>query len=95
MKPITLDGRGLNRAQLAEIAHGAPVRLDPAQMPAVQRAADFLADQVKKQEPIYGVSTGFGSNADKLLGAHRLRTGLRVAQQAWATWRYEHRLVPA
>lgn len=25
----------------------------------------------------------------------RLRTGLRVAQQAWATWRYEHRLVPA
>ncbi|MDO7835779.1 hypothetical protein Q4610_12070 [Sphingobium sp. HBC34] len=25
----------------------------------------------------------------------RLRTGLRIAQQAWATWRYEHRLVPA
>lgn len=25
----------------------------------------------------------------------RLRTGLRHAQQAWATWRYEHRLVPA
>jgi histidine ammonia-lyase len=82
MKPITLDGSGLNRAQLAEIAHGAPVRLDPAQMPAVQRAADFLADQVKKQEPIYGVSTGFGSNADKLLGAHRLRTGLPGASDS-------------
>jgi hypothetical protein len=26
---------------------------------------------------------------------NRLRTGLRVAGQAWATWRYEHRLVPA
>lgn len=26
---------------------------------------------------------------------NRLRTGLRLAQQAWATWRYEHRLVPA
>ncbi|ASY44041.1 MAG: polysaccharide deacetylase family protein [Pseudomonadota bacterium] len=25
----------------------------------------------------------------------RLRTGLRIAQQAWSTWRYEHRLVPA
>ena len=24
-----------------------------------------------------------------------LRTGIRPAQQAWATWRYEHRLVPA
>jgi peptidoglycan/xylan/chitin deacetylase (PgdA/CDA1 family) len=23
------------------------------------------------------------------------RTGLRMAEQAWATWRYEHRLVPA
>lgn len=82
MKPITLDGRSLNRAQLAEIAHGAAVRLDPAQMPAVQRAADFLADQVKKQQPIYGVSTGFGSNADKLLGAHRLRTGLPGASDS-------------
>lgn len=25
----------------------------------------------------------------------RLRTGLRLVEQAWATWRYEHRLVPA
>ncbi|MCI4590854.1 hypothetical protein MOK15_12230 [Sphingobium sp. BYY-5] len=25
----------------------------------------------------------------------RLRTGLRLVQQAWATWRYEHRLIPA
>ncbi len=76
MKPITLDGRSLNRAQVAEIAHGAPVRLDPAQMHAVQRAADFLQAQVQRQEPIYGVSTGFGSNADKLLGTRRLRQGM-------------------
>jgi histidine ammonia-lyase len=76
MKPIQLDGRSLNRAQLAEIALGAPVSLAAGQMGAVQRAADFLAEQVRRQEPIYGVSTGFGSNADKLLGAHRLRTGL-------------------
>lgn len=76
MKPITLDGRHLSRAQVAEISHGAPVRLDPVQMQAVQRAADFLAEQVKKQEPIYGVSTGFGSNADKLLGSRRVREGL-------------------
>ncbi|WP_295360146.1 aromatic amino acid lyase [Arenimonas sp.] len=76
MKPITLDGRSLNRAQVAEIAHGAPVRLDEARLQAVQRAADFLAEQVRKQEPIYGVSTGFGSNADKLLGSRRVREGL-------------------
>jgi hypothetical protein len=47
---------------------------------AVQRAADFLDEQVRQQEPIYGVSTGFGSNADKLLGAHRLR-GRRPANR--------------
>ena len=76
MKPITLDGRSLNRAQVAEIAHGAPVTLDAGQMHAVQRAADFLAEQVGKQEPIYGVSTGFGSNADKLLGSRRVRHGM-------------------
>src|SRR5690606_18597808 len=32
--------------------------------------------QVRREEPIYGVSTGFGSNADKLLGAHPLRDEL-------------------
>ena len=82
MKPITLDGRSLSRAQVAEIAHGAPVALDPARMRDVQRAADFLADQVQRQEPIYGVSTGFGSNADKLLGVRRVRHGLPGAGDA-------------
>src|SRR5690606_37858524 len=32
-------------------------------------------EQVRREEPIYGVSTGFGSNADRLLGAHRVRSG--------------------
>src|SRR5690606_35275606 len=38
-------------------------------------AAEFLASQVAREEPIYGVSTGFGSNADRLLGARRTRSG--------------------
>ncbi len=76
MKPIRLDGRSLTRRQLVEVAHGAPVELDPAALKAVERAAAFLAEQVSRQEPIYGVSTGFGSNADKLLGGHPLRDEL-------------------
>ncbi|HLM52521.1 MAG TPA: aromatic amino acid ammonia-lyase, partial [Pseudoxanthomonas sp.] len=76
MKPIRLDGRSLTRDQLVEIAYGASVGLDPGALKAVARAADFLADQVRREEPIYGVSTGFGSNADKLLGAHPLRDEL-------------------
>ena len=81
MKPIRLDGSSLTREQVVAVAYGASVVLDAAQLVKVQRAADFLAEEVRKQEPIYGVSTGFGSNADKLLGAHRLRESLPGAQK--------------
>ena len=85
MKPIRLDGRSLTRAQLVAVAHGATVELAAEQLPAVQRAADFLAEQARREEPIYGVTTGFGSNADKLLGAHRLRDQLPGAEQGEET----------
>src|SRR5690554_4222086 len=80
MTPVLLDGRSLTRDQLVMVACGAPVALDPGALRAVARAADFLAEQVRREEPIYGVSTGFGSNADKLLGAHPLRDGLPGAK---------------
>jgi len=80
--PIRLDGRSLTRAQLVAVARGAPVELDERQLPAVARAAAFLAEQVRREEPIYGVSTGFGSNADRLLGAHRVRDALPGAPAA-------------
>ena len=70
MKPIRLDGLSLGRAQLVEVAHGASVELDPNALRDVARAADFLAGKVEQGQPIYGVSTGFGSNADKLLGGN-------------------------
>lgn len=70
---VRLDGRSLTRADVLAVARGARVELDAAQLRAVQRTADFLVEQVRRQEPLYGVSTGFGSNADRLLGAHRLR----------------------
>ncbi|HEY2396661.1 MAG TPA: aromatic amino acid lyase [Rudaea sp.] len=76
MSSITLDGNSLIREHVAAIANGASVTLDAAQLAKVQRTADFLADQVKRGEPIYGVTTGFGSNADKLLGAYRARDEL-------------------
>ncbi len=76
MKPIRLDGRSLSRTQLVEVAYGAQVMLDDGALRNVAHAAAFLAEQVRREEPIYGVSTGFGSNADKLLGAHPLRDEL-------------------
>ena len=82
MKPVLLDGKSLTRDQLVMVANGAQVALDPASLRAVARAADFLAEQVRREEPIYGVSTGFGSNADKLLGAHPLRDELPGARKS-------------
>jgi histidine ammonia-lyase len=79
---IRLDGISLTREQLVAVARGTMVELDAKVLPAVARAADFLAEQVRREEPIYGVSTGFGSNADKLLGAHPLREELPGARAA-------------
>ena len=79
---IRLDGVSLTRAQLVQVARGEGVELDEASLPRVSRAADFLAAQVAREEPIYGVSTGFGSNADKLLGAHPLRDELPGATRS-------------
>lgn len=77
MDAIVLDGRSLGRAQVVRIAEGrAQVILDPARLAEVDRCAAFLAGQVTRGEPIYGVTTGFGSNADRLLGAHRARDEL-------------------
>src|SRR6185312_1937452 len=78
---IVLDGNSLTRAQLVAVArHGDKVSLDPAGLGRVQRAADFLAGKVSCGEPTYGVTTGFGSNADKLLGARRVRDGVPDAR---------------
>jgi len=75
--PIMLDGQSLTRKALVAIARDAVrVALHPDALRRVGRAADFLADKVRCGEPIYGVTTGFGSNADKLLGAHRARDEL-------------------
>ncbi len=78
MTAVLLDGNSLTRAQLLAVARGAAVELDPGALRAVARAADFLAAQVARGEPLYGISTGFGSNADKLLPADgRLREQLQ------------------
>ena len=83
---ILLNGSNLTRAHLLAVARdGAAVALDADGLAQVQLAADFLADKVSYGEPTYGVTTGFGSNADKFLGAHRVRDelpGARVERAA-------------
>ena len=73
-RPIDLDGRRLSIESVLDIAlHRRPVRLSKAALKRVQLSADFLAKELKRGEPIYGVTTGFGSNADRLLENVRRR----------------------
>lgn len=73
MKSIQLTGLDLHAEQVLAVAYGASVSLDAEQLQKVAATAEFLAEQVTQQQPLYGISTGFGSNADKLLGAHPIR----------------------
>ncbi|MDZ3824349.1 MAG: aromatic amino acid lyase [Pseudoxanthomonas sp.] len=74
MATVLLDGRGLSRAQVLDVArHGAPVALASAALARVRAAAAFLAAKLAEGEPLYGVTTGFGSNAERLLSQRRQR----------------------
>jgi histidine ammonia-lyase len=74
VQAIELDGRRLSIAAVLDIAaRRRPTRLSRAALKRVQLSADFLAKELKRGEPIYGVTTGFGSNADRLLENSRRR----------------------
>lgn len=74
LRPVELDGRRLSIAAVVDIAQRRrQVRLSKTALRKVQASADFLAKELKRGEPIYGVTTGFGSNADRLLENTRRR----------------------
>ncbi len=77
MDTLSLDGRSLRIADVVKAAYQ-PVRLalDRKQLEQVDRCARFVAGQVAAGEAIYGVTTGFGSNAERLLGKKPLRAEL-------------------
>lgn len=65
---VELNGKSLSRADVVAIArHNAPVTVCDKALARVKKAADIIAKKVGNGEVVYGVTTGFGSNADKLL----------------------------
>ncbi len=75
MTVIVLDGHRLTRDGVIAIArHGARAQLDAVALERVRATAAFLKVQLEKGEPLYGVTTGFGSNAEKLLSQRRQRS---------------------
>ena len=56
-RPILLDGKRLTRRMVVEVAtQGRRVLLAPAAIRRVGRCARFLEDQLKRGEPLYGVT---------------------------------------
>jgi histidine ammonia-lyase len=69
---IELTGSGLQEAEVVAVARdGAPVELAPAALDAMTRSAAIVAQLADSDEPVYGVSTGFGSLATTPIPADR------------------------
>jgi histidine ammonia-lyase len=70
---VVLVGPGaLSEEEVLRVArHGAPVRLDPAALEAIERGRAAVAELIDDSEPHYGVSTGFGALATRHIPADR------------------------
>lgn len=65
MNKITLNGTELQRHQVIEVAYNhARVSIDTSK---INSSLDYITKKVKEKKIIYGVTTGFGSNADKMI----------------------------
>jgi len=73
---ISLDGHSLTRMQVVAISRGASVTIAPEASERVQKAAAFIDEQVRQGAVIYGVSTGFGRNADRVIDPAQAEPGL-------------------
>ncbi|MBK5116147.1 MAG: aromatic amino acid lyase, partial [Thermoleophilia bacterium] len=61
---VSLTGSGLSRSEVLSVARaGAPVSLSPDATARIERSAAVVARLAESEEPVYGVSTGFGSLA--------------------------------
>ena len=65
MDKIILTGNDLTRQQVIDVAYNhAKVKLDTSK---ISKSLDYITKKVNEKKIIYGVTTGFGSNADKLI----------------------------
>jgi histidine ammonia-lyase len=71
---IVLKPGAVSLAEWAAIYRGAPLTLDPASGPLIERAAATVAAIVAKGEPVYGINTGFGKLASVRIDSADLAT---------------------
>jgi len=68
MKVVSLDGERLGLEEIQEVAEGkARVKISAGAGEKVRRSRDFIEEALRREEKIYGVTTGFGMLSDKVI----------------------------
>ena len=69
---VELTDKGLSRGEVVAVARaGAEVNVGEAAVAAMERGAAVVAELVASDEPVYGVSTGFGALATTPIPAEK------------------------
>ncbi len=64
METVLLRPGHTSLADWRAVHAGAPIRLDPACMPAVEKSARAIQAILARPDPVYGINTGFGRLAE-------------------------------
>lgn len=75
---VVLNGKQLTIAEVIRVAwRGAKVCISPESYQKVQKSRDFIQRQVEERKIIYGVTTGFGANASKVIDDYEVAKTLQ------------------
>ncbi|HCG00741.1 MAG TPA: histidine ammonia-lyase, partial [Chloroflexi bacterium] len=73
MTILTIDCQPLTITDVVAVArHGTPVRLGDRSKLAMARSRDVVDRLVERKEVVYGITTGFGKFADRVIPAESL-----------------------
>lgn len=72
METITITGDDLTIEQVVKVALG-KARVELGDLEKVRRSVEYIRRKVENREVIYGVTTGFGPNADKIIAPEHAR----------------------
>ena len=73
METLLITGRDLKVDDVVAVANGRAVTLDPAALPAIERARAAVERFVAEGKIVYGITTGFGRFKDKFISAEETR----------------------
>jgi len=78
MKKLTINGSNLDIESLIAVAVGeAEVQILPETLKKIQKSRDYIKKQVEEKKIVYGVTTGFGANASKVIDDYEIAKKLQ------------------